>query len=204
MEFANRLHLLNGLVHSEHTEEASAYLTELLGSGPLGSALPGIEAIRDPFLQAFLAAKGAVAREGRGDAALGPNTWAPGWCALPVDATTVLGNLLDNAIDAVRMSDSDVKVVKSNCCRMIRRCTSRWATPARGGAGFRRPGLHRRHLDQTGVRAARRARRRPGCRVRSPARSAEDVRLSSPGNPDAELCGAEFIARLPGVMVEEV
>ena len=30
-----------------------------------------------------------------------------------------------------------------------------------------------------------------------------DIRLSSPGNPGAELCGAEFIARLPGVMVEE-
>jgi len=30
-----------------------------------------------------------------------------------------------------------------------------------------------------------------------------DIRLSSPGNPGGELCGAEFIARLPGVMVEE-
>jgi two-component system CitB family sensor kinase len=30
-----------------------------------------------------------------------------------------------------------------------------------------------------------------------------DVWLSSPGNPGGELCGAEFIARLPGVMVKE-
>jgi two-component system CitB family sensor kinase len=30
-----------------------------------------------------------------------------------------------------------------------------------------------------------------------------DIRLSSSGNPAAELRGAEFIARLPGVMVEE-
>jgi two-component system CitB family sensor kinase len=30
-----------------------------------------------------------------------------------------------------------------------------------------------------------------------------DVRLSSSGNPDMELRGAEFIARLPGVMIEE-
>jgi two-component system CitB family sensor kinase len=30
-----------------------------------------------------------------------------------------------------------------------------------------------------------------------------DIRLSSPGNPAAQLCGAEFIARLPGVMVKE-
>ena len=34
-EFANRLHLL-GLLHSGHVEEASQYLEELLGSGPLG------------------------------------------------------------------------------------------------------------------------------------------------------------------------
>jgi two-component system, CitB family, sensor kinase len=29
------------------------------------------------------------------------------------------------------------------------------------------------------------------------------VRLSSAGNHGAELSGAEFIARLPGVMIEE-
>ena len=31
-----------------------------------------------------------------------------------------------------------------------------------------------------------------------------DIWLSHPGNPGAELCGAEFIARLPAVMTEEV
>ena len=30
-----------------------------------------------------------------------------------------------------------------------------------------------------------------------------DLWLSSPGDPAAELCGAEFIARLPGVLVEQ-
>ena len=29
-----------------------------------------------------------------------------------------------------------------------------------------------------------------------------DIRLSSPGSPGEQLCGAEFIARLPGVMAE--
>ena len=62
-EFANRLHLLNGLLHGGHVEEGLQYLEELLGSGPLGSALPGIDAIRDAYLQAFLAAKAAAARE---------------------------------------------------------------------------------------------------------------------------------------------
>lgn len=40
-EFANRLHLLNGLIQAGRLEEASRLLDELLGSGPLGAALPG-------------------------------------------------------------------------------------------------------------------------------------------------------------------
>ena len=104
-EFANRLHLLNGLLQSGHGEEASQYLEELLGSGPLGSALPGIDAIRDAYLQAFLAAKAAGARESGVTLRIGANTWVSGRLALPVDVTTVLGNLLDNAIDAARIGE---------------------------------------------------------------------------------------------------
>ena len=111
-EFANRLHLLNGLLHSGHVEEASQYLEELLGSGPLGSALPGIDSIRDAFLQAFLAAKAAAAREAGVTLTIGENTWVSGRLALPVDVTTVLGNLLDNAIDAARTSANETKVVE--------------------------------------------------------------------------------------------
>ena len=77
-EFANRLHLLNGLLHSGHVDEAAQYVEELLGSGPLGSAIPGIEAIRDAFLQAFLAAKSAAAREAGVTLTIGENTWVPG------------------------------------------------------------------------------------------------------------------------------
>ncbi|WP_084519436.1 ATP-binding protein [Nocardia mexicana] len=101
-EFANRLHLLSGLLHGGRTEEASQYIDELLGSGPLGAALPGMDAIRDPYLQAFLAAKAAHARESGIELRLGPNTWVDANLAVPVDVTTVLGNLLDNAIEAAR------------------------------------------------------------------------------------------------------
>ena len=111
-EFANRLHLLNGLLHSGHSEEASRYLEELLGSGPLGSALPGIDAIRDTYLQALLAAKAAGVREAGVTLRIGQNTWAPGRLVFPVDITTVLGNLLDNAIEAARIGSSAAKVVE--------------------------------------------------------------------------------------------
>ncbi|QLY33656.1 sensor histidine kinase [Nocardia huaxiensis] len=101
-EFANRLHLLSGLLHTGRPDEAAHYLGELLGSGPLGAALPGIDAIRDPYLQAFLSAKAAHAREQGVQLRLGPNTWVDANLVAPVDVTTVLGNLLDNAIHAAR------------------------------------------------------------------------------------------------------
>ncbi len=104
-EFANRLHLLSGLLHGDRTGEAARYIDELLGSGPLGAVMPGIDAVRDPYLQAFLAAKAAHARENGVSLRLGPSTWVDANLVAPVDVTTVLGNLLDNAIDAVRRAD---------------------------------------------------------------------------------------------------
>ncbi|MFF2082364.1 ATP-binding protein [Nocardia sp. NPDC058176] len=101
-EFANRLHLLSGLLHGDRPGEAARYIDELLGAGPLGAAMPGIDAVRDPYLQAFLAAKAAHARENGVLLRLGPSTWVDANLVAPVEVTTVLGNLLDNAIDAVR------------------------------------------------------------------------------------------------------
>ena len=43
---------------------------------------------------------------------IGPNTWVPGRLTLPVDVTTVLGNLVDNAIDAARTGAADAKTVE--------------------------------------------------------------------------------------------
>ncbi|MGW4241447.1 ATP-binding protein [Nocardia sp. NPDC004722] len=103
-EFANRLHLLSGLLHTGRPDEATRYLEDLLGSGPLGAVLPGVDTIRDPYLQAFLSAKAAHAREQGVHLRLGPNTWVDANLAAPVDVTTVLGNLIDNAIDAAAMT----------------------------------------------------------------------------------------------------
>ena len=203
-EFANRLHLLNGLLHSGHVDEAAQYVEELLGSGPLGSAIPGIDAIRDAFLQAFLAAKSAAAREAGVTLTLGENTWVPGRLALPVDVTTVLGNLLDNAIYAARTGASEAKVVE---VELLQDDSTLHITVADTGDGVP-PGFvedvfteGKSTKPDSGI---------PGGRGIGMALSRQitraldgDIRLSSAGNPDAELCGAEFIARLPGVMVEE-
>ena len=204
-EFANRLHLLNGLLHTGHTEEASRYLAELLGSGPLGSALPGINAIRDPFLQAFLAAKAAVAREAGATLRIGEGTFAPGWLAHPVDVTTVLGNLLDNAIDAVRTGGNDIKVVD---VELLQDNSTLHITVGDSGDGVASEFVDQVFVEGTSTKPQSDI---PGGRgiglalARQIARSlGGDIWLSHPGNPGAELCGAEFIARLPAVMTEEV
>jgi len=203
-EFANRLHLLNGLLHSGHVEEALQYLEELLGSGPLGSALPGIGSIRDAFLQAFLAAKAATAREAGVTLTIGENTWVSGRLALPVDVTTVLGNLLDNAIDAARTGANETKVVE---VELLQDGSTLHITVADSGDGIASDLVE--HVFTEGMSTKPQS-AIPGGRGIGLALSRQisralggECRLSSPGDPSAELRGAEFIARLPGVMVQE-
>lgn len=203
-EFANRLHLLTGLLHGGHVEEGLQYLEELLGSGPLGSALPGIDAIRDPYLQAFLAAKGAAAREAGVTLTIGENTWVPGRLVLPVDVTTVVGNLLDNAIDAVRTSGNTIKEVE---VELLQAGATLHLTVADSGDGVAADFVE--HLFTEG-QTTKPDSGIPGGRGIGLALSRQisralggDLWLASPGTAELRLRGAEFIARLPGVMVEE-
>jgi two-component system CitB family sensor kinase len=203
-EFANRLHLLTGLLHGGHVEEGLQYLEELLGSGPLGSALPGIDAIRDAYLQAFLAAKGAAAREAGVPLTIGENTWVSGRLVLPVDVTTVVGNLLDNAIDAARTSDNPTKQVE---VELLQEGTTLHITVADSGDGVAPEFVEHLFTEGTSTKPDSGI---PGGRGIGLALSRQisralggDLWLASPGNPGLALRGAEFIARLPGVMVEE-
>jgi len=202
-EYANRLHLLNGLLHSGHAQEAATYLEELLGAGPLGSALPGIDTVRDSYLQALLAAKAAGVREAGVTLRIGENTWVPGRLALPVEVTTVLGNLLDNAIEAARTGSSPVKVVE---VEMLQVDTTLHITVADSGDGVAEDLVDRIFLEGTSTKPGSDL---PGGRGIGLTLSRQisrtlggDIWLSSPSRAEAELCGAEFIARLPGVMAE--
>ncbi|RMB76969.1 sensor histidine kinase [Rhodococcus sp. SBT000017] len=102
-EFANRMHLVSGLLHEGHPDRASQYIDEILGVGPRSETVEGIDAVSDAYLRSFLTAKAAHARESSVRMVLGENTWVGGEVAVPVDVTTVLGNLVDNAIDAARL-----------------------------------------------------------------------------------------------------
>ena len=203
-EFANRLHLLNGLLHRGHSQEASRYLEELLGSGPLGSALPGIDAIRDNYLQALLAAKAAGVREAGVTLRIGENTWVPGRLAFPVDVTTVLGNLIDNAIEAARTGGSctekvvEVELLQDNSTLHITVADSgEGVAPDFADQIFVEGASTKPQSSQTGGRGIGLTLSRHIARALG-----GDIVLSRPANPGDQLCGAEFIARLPGVLAE--
>lgn len=198
-EFANTLHLLSGLLHRGRIDEATRRIDGVLGSGPLGAAAPGIDAIADPYLQAFVAAKAAHARERGAELVLGPHTAVDGALLDPVDVTTVLGNLLDNAFDAV--AGSPVKRVE---VELVQEESALYIAVADSG-----PGIAPELVDSifTEGISTRDGGSIPGGRgvglalIRQLARSrGGDVLLSSPGGGTAVLCGAEFVARIPGVL----
>lgn len=203
-EFANRLHLLNGLLHTGHVKEGLQYLEELLGSGPLASAVPGIDAIRDTHLQAFLAAKAAAAREAGVTLRIGENTWITGRLESPVDVTTVVGNLLDNAIDAARVSQNAPREVE---IELLQEGSTLHVTMADSGDGVAPEFVEQLFTEGT---TTKRDSGIPGGRGIGLALSRQisrsrggDLWLSSRGDPASPLRGAEFIARLPGVLAEE-
>ncbi|MGW6032237.1 ATP-binding protein [Gordonia terrae] len=105
-ETANRMHVLAGLLRHGHADEALAYLDEVTGTGPGGPLLAGLDNVREPHLHAFLDAKAAQARERRVTLRLGDQTWLQGFLTEPVVVTTVLGNLVDNAIEAAGSVDA--------------------------------------------------------------------------------------------------
>ncbi|MEU7767243.1 sensor histidine kinase [Nocardia sp. NPDC049190] len=202
-EFSNKMHLISGLLHRGRAEEASRSIDELVGAGPLGAATPGIDAIHDAYLQAFLAAKAAHARESGVDLLLGPNTWVEGSLADPVDVTTVLGNLLDNAIEAVRASDRPVRQVE---VELVQENSTLHSTVTDSGDGVAPELVDSLFTEGTSTREDHGV---PGGRgvglalIRQIARAhGGDVRLSSPGGGAPPLTGAEFIARMPGVLID--
>lgn len=98
-ESANRMHVVAGLLRDGRTDEAVAYLDEIAGDT---AVLPvsGLDRLDEPHLRAFVSAKAARARERGVLLRVGADTAFVGVLAHPVDTTTLVGNLLDNAIDA--------------------------------------------------------------------------------------------------------
>ncbi|WJG13406.1 sensor histidine kinase [Gordonia sp. Swx-4] len=203
-ETANRMHVLAGLLRHGHADEALDYLEELFGSGPGGALLAGLGNVREPHLHAFLDAKAAHARERRVTLRLGDQTWLQGTLTEPVVATTVVGNLIDNALEAASgQADGIVEV------ELIADGDTLFVSVGDSGPGISfddpdevfaegattKPGDHVPGGRGMGLSLARQVARRIG----------GDLWVADPGGersptPEHDPPGALFVARLPGVI----
>ncbi|WRL62084.1 ATP-binding protein [Blastococcus brunescens] len=95
-EFSNQLHVVQGLIELDRRADAISFI-ERIGGGRLLSGAP-LTDVADPGVTALLLAKAAVAREQGVRLVLGAGSRLP--AGLGDDVVTVVGNLVDNAVDA--------------------------------------------------------------------------------------------------------
>ncbi|MGW2561973.1 sensor histidine kinase [Streptomyces sp. NPDC001514] len=103
-EHANRMHTLLGLLELEMHEEAVEFVTEVVGVHR-ATAEQVTEKIHDPLLASLLVGKATVAAERGVSLRIAPGTLLPDRLVDPRGLVTVVGNLVDNALDAAAGSD---------------------------------------------------------------------------------------------------
>ncbi|PPI02241.1 histidine kinase [Rathayibacter sp. AY1B7] len=111
-EFANRLHVVAGLLDAGRTASARDYLDEVLTRGPLKYPVQHADRLQEPYLQALVGAKGIEAAERGVLLTLGEETLVRGTVVEPEDVATVVGNLVDNAVRAAVEGRRDVRFVE--------------------------------------------------------------------------------------------
>ncbi|MGW2824600.1 ATP-binding protein [Streptomyces sp. NPDC001443] len=99
-EHANRLHTLLGLLELEMFDDAVEFIGEVVGDHRV-TAEQVTEKIQDPLLAALLVGKATVAAERAVALWVSDRTWLPDRLVDPRGLVTVVGNLVDNALDAV-------------------------------------------------------------------------------------------------------
>ena len=102
-EFANRLHTLVGLVELGHYDEAVEFVTGLSAArGELTDQL--VDTIGEPKLAALILAKMSLASERDVQLRLMPDSKVGHHITAITQVLTVVGNLIDNAIDATALA----------------------------------------------------------------------------------------------------
>jgi two-component system CitB family sensor kinase len=194
-EFANRLHTLSGLLQLGHHTEAEEYLqtlTETTAGRPHALG----DTVADPYLQALLVAKTEQAQEKGMELKLADDSWVPTAVTDPIAAGTVIGNLVDNALHAARMSPRRPASVE---VALLADGTTLHVSVVDSGSGVAEE-LRATLFDEgvsskiapghgLGLALARQAARARG----------GDVWLADPGGPSS---GALFVAKLPELLVE--
>lgn len=99
-EFDNRLHTIAGLIELGEAEEAVRFVHRISSSrSEFSAAVTSV--VRDPAIAALLIAKASQAAELGVDLRIAPDSSLPVLSdGLGADVTTVVGNLVDNAMDA--------------------------------------------------------------------------------------------------------
>lgn len=103
-EHANRMHTLLGLLELDMHEDAMEYVTEIVGV-QRSTAEQVTEKVHDPLLAALLVGKTTVAAERGVALRMAPGTLLPDRLVDPRGLVTVVGNLVDNALDAAAGAD---------------------------------------------------------------------------------------------------
>lgn len=206
-EFANRLHTISGLLALGDPEEAGRYVAEVTETGPLTYPAEQARLLRDPYLQAFLGAKSVEAAERGVVLRIGEDTLVRGQITDPQDVTTVIGNLVDNAVRAAVQGAAGDRWVEvelldewsggAGTLHLVVADSGDGlpvADPepvfAQGWSTAAPPVLSDAHGQGFGLSLSRElARRRGG-----------DVWVAAPGRPGGP--GAVFCARLPGTVVQ--
>ncbi|WP_405747963.1 sensor histidine kinase [Streptomyces sp. NBC_01525] len=98
-EHANQLHTLLGLLELGLHEEASSFITQAVGVHR-ATAEQVTERIHDPLVASLLVGKATMATERGVSLTLASGTHLPDRLIDPHSLVTVLGNLVDNALDA--------------------------------------------------------------------------------------------------------
>ncbi|MFJ4328476.1 ATP-binding protein [Streptomyces tricolor] len=99
-EHANRMHTLLGLLELEMYDDAVEFVGEVVGDHR-ATAEQVTEKIQDPLLAALLVGKATVAAERGVALGVSERTRLPDRLIDPRGLVTVVGNLVDNALDAV-------------------------------------------------------------------------------------------------------
>lgn len=124
-EFSNRLHILVGLVELGRYDDAVRFVTDVSAAR---NELTDVLAARigNPMVIALLLAKTTIAAERQVSLRVHPDTRLGGRLLEPGDVVTVLGNLVDNAVDAASGSGGDrpgwveVKMVSEEADLVVR------------------------------------------------------------------------------------
>ncbi|MFD4943844.1 ATP-binding protein [Streptomyces sp. NPDC058409] len=103
-EHANRMHTLLGLLELDMHQDAMEYVTEIVGVHR-ATAEQVTEKVHDPLLAALLVGKATVAAERGVALRMAPGTLLPDRLVDPRGLVTVVGNLVDNALDAAAGGD---------------------------------------------------------------------------------------------------